>query len=222
MRRSSILRSLLEVEGISKRYPGGSQWVLQDVRFSLRAGEVLWLRGANGSGKTTLLKIVAQLLRPTVGRIFFNGQPLQPSHRRWMGFGAGDERSFHLRLSARQNLEIAAAMYGLTTEEANARIERWSAPLGLRGQLDRRSSGLSTGQRDRLGLLRALLHQPQLLLLDEPGRSQDGAMKQSMWQVLEAFRATGGASIVVAHEAAALADCRAYRLQEGRLQGVSQ
>ena len=192
------------------------------MRFSLRAGEVLWLRGANGTGKTTLLKIVAQLLRPTGGGIFFNGQPLQPAHRRWMGFGAGDERSFHLRLSVRQNLEIAAAVHGLTTQQANAQIERWSAPLGLKELLDRRCSGLSTGQRDRLGLLRALLHQPQLLLLDEPGRSQDDSMKQSMWQVLEAFRATGAALVVVAHEAAALQASRAYCLREGRLQGVSQ
>ncbi len=193
--------------------------MLREVTFELQPAEVLWLRGANGSGKTTLLKMLAHVLRPTSGRISFGGTPLRPEHRRHIGFCAGDERSFHLRLSVRENLEIAGATQGLGRGRVAERLGEWQEFLGLElaGLLDRRASGLSTGQRDRIGLLRALLHRPRLALLDEPARSQDEAGRAVMWRLLEAERARGLALIVAAHEPPALGGSLVRWLAQGTL-----
>ena len=193
--------------------------MLREVTFELRPAEVLWLRGANGSGKTTLLKILAHVLRPTSGRISFDGTPLRPEHRGQIGFCAGNERSFHLRLSVRENLEIAGATQGLGRSRVAERLGEWQESLGLEVEalLDQRASGLSTGQRERIGLLRALIHRPRIALLDEPARSQDEAARAAMWRLLEAERARGLALIVAAHEPPALEGCVVRWLADGTL-----
>lgn len=191
--------------------------MLRDVTFGLQAGEVLWLRGANGSGKTTLLKILADVLRPTAGSVRFAGASLRPEHRSQIGYCAGDERSFHLRLSVRENLEIAGALYGLGRVRVADRVREWQELFGGDALLERRASALSTGQRDRIGVLRALLHRPRLMLLDEPTRSQDESAATRVWRLLEAERAGGLALIVAAHEPPALAGAAVRWLVDGSL-----
>jgi ABC-2 type transport system ATP-binding protein len=148
---------------------------LRGVDLEVRAGEIVGLLGANGSGKSTLLKILATVVLPDAGRATVGGMDLtrEPGEvRRRVGFASADERSFYWRLTGRENLAFFAAFQALATREAAARIARLGDELGL-DALDRRYGEYSTGMRHRLAIARALLHEPRILLLDEPTRSLD-------------------------------------------------
>ena len=148
---------------------------LQDVTLSVNQGNILGLLGTNGAGKTTLLKILATLILPTSGRVIVNGHDVaknQEHVQSIMGLSTSEERSFYWRLTGRQNLEFFAAFQGLNPQTTKKRIHELQKLLGL-GALDRPFGVYSTGMRQHLGIARALLRQPQILLLDEPTRSLD-------------------------------------------------
>src|SRR5712692_5728735 len=149
---------------------------LAGVSLSVRLGEALALIGANGAGKSTLLRILTTLLVPTRGRAVVAGFDVErePARvRRQLGFHASSEGGFYGRLSARENLEFFAALNNLERAEAAHSIARVVNLLGLAAVMDRQVRTLSTGTVHRLGLARALLHAPAVLLLDEPTRSLD-------------------------------------------------
>ncbi len=149
---------------------------LSGVSLSVRPGEALALIGANGAGKSTLLRILTTLLIPTRGRALVAGFDVErePARvRRQLGFHTGSDGGFYGRLSARENLEFFAALNNLGRAEAARSIARVVDLLGLAAVMDRQVRTLSTGTVHRLGLARALLHAPAVLLLDEPTRSLD-------------------------------------------------
>lgn len=134
------------------------------------------LLGANGAGKTTLLRIVATLLLPTRGTAFLAGHDTarEPAAvRRQIGYHAGSDLGFYARLTGRQNLRFFGRLNHLSDEFSASRIESLSERFGLSRALDRQARALSSGTIQRLSLIRALLHQPKVLLLDEPTRSLD-------------------------------------------------
>lgn len=167
-------------------------YALREVDLTVRRGEILGLLGTNGAGKTTLLKILATLILPTVGRVTVDGRDVAreaDSVKAMIGWATGDERSFYWRLTGRQNLEFFAAFQGLAPRAARERIAQLSEQLGLEA-LDRRFGVYSTGMRHRLAVARALLRQPEILLLDEPTRSLDplaaGALRRLIRDTLVA------------------------------------
>jgi ABC-2 type transport system ATP-binding protein len=150
--------------------------VLDGVSFEVREGETAAVVGRNSAGKTTLLKILAGLVLPASGGARVGGfdvlkEPMEA--KRCIGFMGSQERSFYWRLTARQNLQFFAALYDLRGDAAAARIEEISEMLDVGEHLDRPFRSLSSGVQQRMGLARALLHRPPLLLLDEPTRSLD-------------------------------------------------
>jgi len=149
---------------------------LRGISFELNQGEVLALVGANGAGKSTLLRILTTLLLPTHGRAQVCGFDVarEPAKvRPQIGYHTGADACFYSRLSARENLVLFAALNNLSAHEASRRIAELSGPFGLGALLDRQVRTLSTGNIHRLGLARAMLHRPSVLLLDEPTRSLD-------------------------------------------------
>lgn len=149
---------------------------LSGVSFSVASGEVLALIGANGAGKSTLLRILATLLLPSQGRAEVAGFDVErdPARVRYqLGYHTGSDAGFYGRLSARENLEFFAALNNLARPEASRRITRIADLLRLGTALNRQVRTLSTGTVHRLGLARALVHAPAVLLLDEPTRSLD-------------------------------------------------
>lgn len=149
---------------------------LLGVSFQVGAGEVAALIGANGSGKSTLLRIVATLLVPTRGRASVSGYDVERQGalvRAQLGFHSAMDGGFYDRLSARENLQFFAAMNNLFDKEAARRIEELTELMGMGGYIDSQVRTLSTGQVHRLGLARAMIHRPSVLLLDEPTRSLD-------------------------------------------------
>jgi ABC-2 type transport system ATP-binding protein len=149
---------------------------LLGVSFDVKPGEVLALVGANGAGKSTLLRILTTLLLPTRGRAEICGFDVarEPAKiRRRLGYHTGADACLYARLSGRENLELFALLNNLSRSETSQRIADLTDLLGLGSLLDRQVRTLSTGNVHRLGLARALLHAPSVLLLDEPTRSLD-------------------------------------------------
>lgn len=185
-----MTRAAVWVENLSKFFPPAlAGWraiwqpfarpavqALADVSIDLASGETLALVGANGAGKSTLLRILSTLLIPTRGRAEVAGFDVerQPAEvRRQIGLYTGSDASFYARLSGGENLRFFATMNGLTGTAAAKRISEVVDLLHLGPVLDQQVRTLSTGTVHRLGLARALLHAPALLLLDEPTRSLD-------------------------------------------------
>jgi ABC-2 type transport system ATP-binding protein len=149
---------------------------LRDVSFQVHEGEIFGLIGPNGAGKTTLTKIVATLVQPTSGTVNVKGYDSvreDEQVRRQVGLATAEERSFYWRLTAEQNLLFFARLYGLGEAAAHKRIKELLSRLEIEELARRRFGELSTGNKQRLAVARAMLANPPVLLLDEPTRSLD-------------------------------------------------
>ena len=160
---------------------------LIDVSFIVNDGEVFGLVGRNGYGKTTLLKCICSLVEPTRGTIEVFGidtRRHRQALRRAIGYVGSDERSFYWRLTGRQNLRFFGQLHGLEANRIEQRMGALSERFEVSQLLDRRFQEYSTGNRQRLSIVRALLHEPRMLILDEPTRSLDPFAANSLRRAL--------------------------------------
>ena len=150
---------------------------LRGVTLHVRGGEVFGLLGPNGAGKTTLLKILSCLVLPDAGTARIGGHDVVDEDRvkPMIGLVNSDERSFYWRLSGRDNLKFFARLYDVPGARIKSRIDELLAKVDLVEAADRAFSGYSSGMKQRLAIARALLHDPPILLMDEPTRSLDPA-----------------------------------------------
>ena len=165
---------------------------LRDVSFEVETGEIFGLIGRNGAGKTTLTKIVATLVQPTTGSVSVHGHDSvsDDEHvRRQIGLATAEERSFYWRLTSEQNLMFFARLHGLADRVAKHRIKDVFAKLELDEVARRRFGELSTGNKQRLAVARALLANPPVLLLDEPTRSLDPLAAARMRELIQSLAA---------------------------------
>lgn len=173
---------------------------LRNVSFEIERGEIFGLIGGNGAGKTTLTKIIATLVQPTGGRVSvenFDSVADEVKVRSLIGLATAEERSFYWRLTAHQNLMFFARLYGIKDGEARKRIAEIFARLDLTGLAKRHFSELSTGNKQRLAIARAILPNPPVLLLDEPTRSLDPLAAQAMRELILSF--TGVSILLTSH-----------------------
>lgn len=177
--------TLLNAENLHKSY--GKTHALQGVSLQLRAGEMVALLGPNGAGKSTLLQLLTGLFSPDQGRIEVLGHDLrQHASRALAGLGVVFQQSaLDLDLSVRANLLFHTDLHGLPRAVARERIQEGLALMGLTEQIDAVTRGLSGGTRRKVELVRALLHQPRVLLMDEATVGLDPASRQ---QLLTAVR----------------------------------
>jgi len=197
---------------------------LDGVSFTVGAGEILALVGANGAGKSTLLRVLATLLVPTRGRARVAGHDVERESaavRRRIGFHTGSDAAFYSRLTGRENLEFFAALNNLSRGETARSIAAVTELLGLSASLDKQVRTLSTGNVHRLGLARALLHRPEVLLLDEPTRSLDPLTAAEFRRFLknELVRQRGTTLVFASHALSEIEQIagRMALLHEGRL-----
>jgi len=200
----------------------GQTRALDDVSLDVPGGSVLALLGPNGSGKTTLLKLVSTMLLPDAGQVVVGGKNTRtagPAIRRRVGFAIATERSFFPRLSARENLDFFATLDNVPRQLRAERIPGLLEQTGLSKHADTLVMKFSSGMYQRLGVARALVKQPAVILLDEPTRSLDPVSAGEFWELVQRFRDRGATVVVATHnfeEAAALGDSLAV-LQEGCL-----
>src|SRR5215470_14849135 len=188
--RSVVTHAAISIESLDKSFPPArSGWraflqpfekpsvaALSAISFDVQEGEAVALLGANGAGKSTLLRIVATLLLPTSGCARVSGHDVVARSRevrRRLGYHAGTDHGLYPRLTARQNLLFFGQLNHLSRSEARKRAQELAEQFSLGEFLDRQVRTLSSGTVQRLSLARALLHRPNVLLLDEPTRSID-------------------------------------------------
>jgi heme ABC exporter ATP-binding subunit CcmA len=163
----------IELRGLRRDF--GEASVLDGIDLALETGESLVVLGPNGAGKTTLLRVLATLLRPSGGevRVLGAGLPGEAWKARGrIGF-LGHEPLLYRDLSGRENLRFHARLHGMRRATAEARMEELLTAVAMEGRADQRVTELSAGMRQRLAICRCLLHQPELLLLDEPDSHLD-------------------------------------------------
>ncbi len=197
-------------------------WALREVDLEVWPGENLCIMGPNGSGKTTLLKLLATLLIPTQGRILVQGYDTMRrpgAVKRHLGFITSNEESFYGRLTGWQNLAFFARLQDLNPRVAIPPVARL---LQLEPYLDRRFFSYSTGIKRRLDIARGLLHQPDILLLDEPTTNLDPISAMELRDFLMQLRDRGTTIIMVTHllEEVDKMGGRLAIMLEGRLQEV--
>lgn len=201
---------------------GGETVALKDISFSVAAGEVLVLLGPNGSGKTTSLKLISTMLLPDAGTVSVTGFDTlrDGGHvRRQVGIAVATERSFFPRLSARENLEFFSTLDEVPRHERRQRIDEVLHETGLSEHADTLVMKFSSGMYQRLGIARALVKRPAVLLLDEPTRSLDAATTAHFWTTIRSLAQQRTTLLVATHnfaEAVAVGD-RLLLLQRGEL-----
>jgi ABC-type multidrug transport system ATPase subunit len=179
----------------------GRRAVLRQIDWQVAEGQCVAVTGANGSGKSTLLACLASILRPTSGEVFWFGHPAagNPTARGLVGMVAHEHRLYpHLTL--RENLIFAARMYGVA--EPRRRAEQLLESAGLAAHAQRTPPTLSRGMRQRAAVLRALVHDPPILLLDEPFAGLDAAGTDWLVARLQELQALGRTLCLVLHDEA--------------------
>jgi heme exporter protein A len=188
----------IRVAGLRRDY--GDRPALDGVGFELAAGASLVVLGPNGAGKTTLLRILATLLRPSGGSVRVLGCSLPDEAwklRGRIGY-LGHEPLLYLDLSGRENLRFQARLHGLAGAAAEARIEAVLRAVGMERRADERVAALSAGMRQRLSICRCVLHEPELLLLDEPDSNLDTEGRALARELIGP--ASGSTRVVVTHD----------------------
>jgi ABC-2 type transport system ATP-binding protein/sodium transport system ATP-binding protein len=215
---------MIQVENLSRRFPlpgGGEVLAVDRLSFTVAAGEVYGLLGPNGAGKTTTLRMLLGLLTPSSGWATvggFRSSEVPDEVKRRVGLVSATAGTYP-HLSVREVLLFFADLYGMQPYDARTELDRLAALLGLSDLLQRRGATLSTGQKQRVNLARALIHRPPVLLLDEPTLGLDIFGRQVVAEFIGHLRQEGKAAILTTHhldEAEKLCD-RFGLLHQGRL-----
>ena len=198
----------IEVSHLVKRYRGGARNAVDDISFSVRAGELFCLLGPNGAGKTTTVSILTTVLRQTSGRVRISGHDLdadQDGVRREIGV-VFQQPALDQNLTAEENLRLHAVLYGLCgwrpryrwmPASYRVKVQATAGLLGISDLLDSPVRKLSGGQRRRLEIARALMHEPRVLFLDEPTAGLDPQSRRGLWAHLRQTRQQLGTTILL-------------------------
>ncbi len=202
---------IVEIENLRKEFParkgkaqdGGSVFVAVDnVSCQIQQGEVFGLLGPNGAGKTTTIKMISTLLRPTSGQIRVAGTDVirQPNQAlRHLGTVLAGERSIYWKLTGRENLEYFAALYGIPAKLAKERINKLLTRFSLEKRADEKVEKYSTGMRQRICLAKAMLAEPQILILDEPTAGLDPQSARNLRDIILEIKQEGRTVLLTTH-----------------------
>jgi ABC-2 type transport system ATP-binding protein len=190
---------LLNVSKLTKSY--GARRAVDDVSFQVRAGQTVGLIGPNGAGKSSTVSMVCGLLRPDAGTVELDGQQIVQGlseAKRKIGFVPQD-LALYEDLSARENLKLFAALYGIKGADARRRCDEVLALVNLLDRAGDKPATFSGGMKRRLNIAAALMHDPQLLILDEPTVGVDPQSRNAIFDTLEQLKAMGRSLIYTSH-----------------------
>lgn len=189
--------SVLEVDNLSKTY--GTRPALVGTTFDVRAGEVFGFVGSNGAGKTTTMRIILGVLASDGGEVRWDGRAVDADLRRRIGY-MPEERGLYPRMKVGEQLVYLARLYGLSASAAKTSMERWTETLGVAERREDEVDKLSLGNQQRVQLAAALVHEPELLVLDEPFSGLDPVAVDVMSGVLAERSAAGVPVLFSSHQ----------------------
>lgn len=198
---------MIRFERIFKRYPGG-QDALKDISFEIERGEMVFLTGHSGAGKSTLLKLISLIERPTRGQLLLAGRNLSRIRRRTiartrqrMGLVFQDHQLLFDR-SVFDNVALPLLIAGLPTRELGRRVRAALDKVGLLDKERKNPIELSGGEQQRIGIARAVVGRPDILLADEPTGNLDPALSQEIMQLFADFQEVGTTVLIASHDIA--------------------
>ncbi len=210
---------LLQIKNVKKRY--GEKEALKGVTLEIYKGEIFGLLGVNGAGKTTLSSIIATLHPPSEGDVLYKGTSIYKdliSYRLQLGF-CPQTPNLNDMLTLEQNLAAAGRYYGMSENQVQERIGTLKQQFGLEQYLSMTSAALSGGYRQRFMIARSLMHNPQLLLLEEPTVGLDPQIRRQLWSIIKELKKEGVTILLTTHyldEAEQLSD-RVCILDQGQV-----
>ncbi len=197
--------TVLRFDNVSKQYPGGHV-ALADVSFSVNPGEMLFVTGHSGAGKSTLLRLIHLSERPSSGAVLFGARNLRKidgrgvaMHRREVGVVYQDHRLLTDRTAA-QNVALPLILRGVRRDEIRKRVRSVLDRVGLGARLDALPGQLSAGEQQRVGIARALIGEPQLLVADEPTGNLDPTLSSEIMTLFAALHERGTSVLVASHD----------------------
>jgi len=188
---------VLELKGLTRRY--GDLVALDDLSFTVAEGQMFGFVGPNGAGKTTAMRIILGVLEPDAGEVRWRGRPMNDEIRKRVGY-IPEERGLYPRMRVRDQLEYFARLHGLSAREARDAAAYWIEQLGVAQRASDRVEALSLGNQQRVQLAAALVHDPELLVLDEPFSGLDPVGVDVLAGVLKAKAAEGTPVIFSSHQ----------------------
>ena len=156
---------MLQIKEVSKKY--ADHLALDHVSFEIPKGSIFGLLGPNGAGKTSLIRIITQITGADSGEILFKGEKLQPGHIRQMGY-LPEERGLYKKMKVGEQLLYLSQLKGLSKAEATSRIKNWIDKMDIRNWLDKNIEDLSKGMQQKVQFIATVVHEPELIILDEP------------------------------------------------------
>jgi ABC-2 type transport system ATP-binding protein len=187
----------LEIDHVGKRY--GDVVALQDMTFQVRAGEIFGLVGSNGAGKTTVMRIILGVLAADSGAVRWAGRTIDLDTRRRIGY-MPEERGLYPRMRVAEQLVYLARLHGMTSAAARASVDTWTERLAVAGRRTDDVIKLSLGNQQRVQLAAALVHDPEILVLDEPFSGLDPVAVDVMSAVLRDKARTGVPVLFSSHQ----------------------
>ena len=196
---------MIRIDSLSKAFAGAkgapSIQALQNVTLELRDGEITGLLGLNGAGKSTLLRLIYGLLEPSSGEVFVDNFSLAGAAndaRKRLGV-LPDDTGLYKRLTARENIRYFGELQGLSGRALENNIDQLITWLGMESIAERRAEGFSLGERMKTALARAIVHQPQHILLDEPSNGLDVITTRAVRQLMHELKAEGRCVVFSSH-----------------------
>lgn len=214
---------MIRFDQVVKIYPGGHK-ALDNVSFSIRQGEMIFIAGHSGAGKTTILNLIAGIIKPTFGKVWVNNKCLNNLNhdqlgflRQHIGFIFQDHKILYDR-TALENVLLPLYITGYSKDIAIKRARLAMAKVGLEGKERNNPIALSGGEQQRLCIARAMVHQPGILIADEPSANLDRSYALDIMELFASFHQAGTTVIISAHDESLMADYgrRIIRFREGK------
>jgi len=216
---------MIQLDNVTKRYPGGQE-ALSGLTISIDKGEMAFVTGHSGAGKSTLLKLIALIERPTSGQVLVDGQNTQrvrrrriPIYRRQIGMVFQDHKLLYDR-PVYDNVALPLVIAGVGHREAGRRVRAALDQVGLLQKEKQGPETLSAGEQQRVGIARAIVTRPKLLIADEPTGNLDPDLSLEVMRIFRRFNEVGVTLLIASHDIALIdkLGCRRIEIEAGRLQ----
>jgi cell division transport system ATP-binding protein len=215
---------MIRIEDVTKRYPGGQE-ALSGLNLTVDKGEMLFITGHSGAGKSTLLRLIALIERPSSGQVIVDGQNTRrvkrrriPAYRRQIGMVFQDHKLLYDRPVA-DNVALPLVIAGVSHRDAGRRVRAALDQVGLLHKERRTPETLSAGEQQRVGIARAIVTRPKLLIADEPTGNLDPDLSLEVMRIFRRFNEVGVTLLIASHDISLIdrMGCRRIALDEGRL-----